>query len=186
MDDANTQGRFPQVSGMEFSFDPTAEAGDRIQSLVIVGEDGKDADVVVKKGEIVGDEERTFRVVTSDFLAGGGDGYPFPERDVMPLAQSEEAPRTGEATFAPDGSEQDALAEYLANNTSEQTPFEMADTVREEDMRIQNLAFREDAVIDGSPLSIAGLGGSWVLLVIAGLLLPLVLGGKKLLKKKTV
>ncbi|MEL6468848.1 MAG: 5'-nucleotidase C-terminal domain-containing protein, partial [Cyanobacteria bacterium J06623_4] len=174
MDDANTQGRFPQVSGMEFSFDPTAEAGDRIQSLVIVGEDGKDADVVVKKGEIVGDEERTFRVVTSDFLAGGGDGYPFPERDVMPLAQPEEAPRTGEATFAPDGSEQDALAEYLANNTSEQTPFEMADTVREEDMRIQNLAFREDAVIDGSPLSIAGLGSSWVLLVMAGLLLPLV------------
>ncbi|MEL6900160.1 MAG: 5'-nucleotidase C-terminal domain-containing protein [Cyanobacteria bacterium J06606_4] len=185
LDDANTQGRFPQVSGLEFSFDPTAEAGDRIQSLVVVGENGKDADVVVKKGEIVGDAERTFRVVTSDFLAGGGDGYPFPERDVMPLAQSEEAPRTGEATFAPDGSEQDALAEYLANNTSEQTPFEMADTVREEDMRIQNLAFREDAVIDGSPLSIAGLGGSWVLLVMAGLLLPLVLGGKKLLQKKT-
>ncbi|MEL6855774.1 MAG: 5'-nucleotidase C-terminal domain-containing protein [Cyanobacteria bacterium J06607_13] len=185
LDDANTQGRFPQVSGLEFSFDPTAEAGDRIQSLVVVGENGKDADVVVKKGEIVGDAERTFRVVTSDFLAGGGDGYPFPERDVMPLAQSEEAPRTGEATFAPDGSEQDALAEYLANNTSEQTPFEMADTVREEDMRIQNLAFREDAVIDGSPLSIAGLGSSWVLLVMAGLLLPLVLGGKKLLQKKT-
>ena len=185
MDDANTQGRFPQVSGMAFSFDPTAEVGDRVQSLVVVDEDGKDADVVVKKGEIVGDAARVFRIVTSDFLAGGGDGYPFPAQDVMPLAQSEEAPRTGKATFAPDGSEQDALAEYLANNTSEQKPFEMVDTAREEDMRIQNLAFREDTVIDGSPRSTAGLGSAWTLLLIAGLLLSLIFGGKKLLRRKT-
>jgi len=185
LDDANTQGRFPQVAGMQFSFDPTAEPGDRIQSLVVVDGSGKDADVIVKKGEIVGDSERTFRVVTSDFLAGGGDGYPFPARDVTPLAQPEDAPRTGKATFAPDGSEQDALAEYMAESFSEQTPFEAADTVRAEDMRIQNLAFREDAVIDGSSLSIANLSSSWTLVICAGLLLPLLFGASKLWRKKT-
>ncbi|MEM6450647.1 MAG: 5'-nucleotidase C-terminal domain-containing protein [Cyanobacteria bacterium P01_D01_bin.105] len=184
LDDANTQGRFPQVSGMAFSFDPTAAAGDRIQSLVVTGENGKDAEVVVEKGEIVGDAERTFRVVTANFLAGGGDGYPFPQRDIMPLVQPEEAPRTGAATFAPDGSEQDAFAEYLAENTSEQTPFEVADTAREEDTRIQNLAFREDTVIDGSPLSTSGLGSAWLLIIGAGLLLPLLFCGKMLLQRK--
>ncbi|MFK8185394.1 MAG: 5'-nucleotidase C-terminal domain-containing protein [Phormidesmis sp.] len=184
LDDANTQGRFPQVSGMAFSFDPTAAAGDRIQSLVIVDNNGKDAEVVVQNGEIVGDAERTFRIVTADFLAGGGDGYPFPARDVTPLALPEEAPRTGAATFSPDGSEQDALAEYLAANTNEQTPFEAVDTVRAEDTRIQNLAFREDSVIDGSPLSITGLGSAWILIACAGLLLLLLFGGKRLLPKK--
>mgnify|MGYP001791881939 FL=1 len=101
-------------------------------------------------GELVGDGSRTFRMVTLSFLAGGGDGYPFPERDVVELAQDDDAPRTGVATFAPDGSEQDALAEFLAANFGDETtPFDVADVAPEDDTRIQNLAFREDTVIDG-------------------------------------
>ena len=50
-DDSNTQGRFPQVAGVEFSFDLTAEAGDRVQSLAVLDEDGSDADVIVQNGE---------------------------------------------------------------------------------------------------------------------------------------
>ncbi|MDV3349313.1 choice-of-anchor I family protein [Leptothoe sp. LEGE 181152] len=149
-DDSNTQGRFPQVSGLEFSFDLTADPNDRVQSLVVLDEDGNDADVIVQNGELVGDPSRTFRMVTLNFLAGGGDGYPFPDRDVVQLAQEDDAARTGAATFAPDGSEQDALAEYLAANFgTEETAFNNADAGREEDTRIQNLAFREDTVIDG-------------------------------------
>ena len=148
-DDSDTQGRFPQVAGVEFSFDLTAEAGNRIQSLAVLDEDGSDLDVIVQNGELVGDGTRTFRLVTLDFLANGGDGYPFPTRDVVSLTAAEDAPRTGVATFAPDGSEQDALAEYLAANFGADNPFSNADTSREEDMRLQNLAFREDTVIDG-------------------------------------
>ena len=70
-------------------------------------------------------------------------------RDVVDLTAEEDAPRSGVATFAPDGSEQDALAEFLAANFGEDMPFDMADTGRETDSRIQNLAFREDTVIDG-------------------------------------
>ena len=148
-DDSNTQGRFPQVAGVEFSFDLTAEAGDRVQSLVVLDEEGNDADVIVQNSEIVGDPTRTFRMVTLDFLANGGDGYPFPLRDVVNLTAADDAPTTGAATFAPDNSEQDALAEYLIANFGENNPFSMAETPREEDMRIQNLAFRADTVIDG-------------------------------------
>ncbi|MEN8445733.1 MAG: 5'-nucleotidase C-terminal domain-containing protein, partial [Cyanobacteria bacterium J06555_13] len=148
-DDSVTAGRFPQVAGIEFSFDLTAAPGDRVQSLVVLDEDGNDADVIVQDSELVGDAARTFRMVTLGFLAGGGDDYPFPDRDVVDLDQEDDAPRTGDATFAPDGTEQDALAEYLLDNFGAETPFDEADTGRAEDMRIQNLAFREDTVIDG-------------------------------------
>jgi 2',3'-cyclic-nucleotide 2'-phosphodiesterase/3'-nucleotidase/5'-nucleotidase len=56
LDDTNTQGRFPQVSGVEFSFDLNAEAGDRIQSAAIKDADGTVLDVLVKDGEFVGDQ----------------------------------------------------------------------------------------------------------------------------------
>ncbi|MEB3337699.1 MAG: choice-of-anchor I family protein [Leptolyngbyaceae bacterium] len=158
----NQQGRFPQVSGLAFSFDLTRPAGDRILSLAIEDEQGRDLDVVVRDGEIVGDPNRTFRMVTLNFLAGGGDGYPFPtgaSTNRVDLAQSSGAPRTGAATFAPDGSEQDALAEYLAANFNSPTnAFNQADTPVELDTRIQNLAFRADTVLDAS--SIFDLGNS--------------------------
>ncbi len=158
-DDSNTQGRFPQVAGLEFSFDLTQAAGDRIQSLVVLDEEGNDADVVVQNGELVGDASRTFRTVTLGFLAEGGDGYPFPmgeSANLVDLAQAEDAARTGDATFAPDGTEQDALAEYLDDNfATPETAFSIADTGREDDTRLQNLAFREDTVID-EPVVMSG------------------------------
>ena len=163
LDDSNTQGRFPQVSGVEFSFDLTAESGDRIQSAAIKDEDGNIIDVIASDGELVGDPNRSIRIVTLGFLANertddqgnptgvGGDGYPFPQfsSNVQTLLQPDEAPRTGEATFAPDGSEQDALAEFLADNFLA-TPFDEAETGRDEDTRLQNLAFRDDTVLDGT------------------------------------
>lgn len=147
--DGNTPGRFPQVSGLEFSFDDDLPAGDRVQSLAVVDEDGEVIDAIAQDGELLGDASRTFRLVTLGFLANGGDDFPFPERDVVELAQEEDAARTGEATFAPDGSEQDALAEFLAANFSEENPFSEEDVAPELDMRIQNLDFREDTVLEG-------------------------------------
>ncbi len=148
-EDGATPGQFPQVSGLEFSFDDDLPAGDRVQSAAVVDEDGKIIDVIAKDGELQGNSDRTFRLVTLGFLAEGGDGYPFPQRDVVQLTQAEEAARTGEATFAPDGSEQDALAEYLAANFSQENPFSVEDVPVAQDMRIQNLDFREDTVLEG-------------------------------------
>jgi 2',3'-cyclic-nucleotide 2'-phosphodiesterase / 3'-nucleotidase / 5'-nucleotidase len=94
-----TPGQFPQVAGINFSFDPSKTAiafnnqtgevttqGDRVRSLVVVNEDGSPRDIIVQDGKLVGDPSRTFRMVTLNFLAGtnnanilGGDSYPFPK-----------------------------------------------------------------------------------------------------------
>ena len=150
-EEGTTPGQFPQVAGVEFSFDPSLEPGDRIQNLAIKDDEDNIIDTVVEDGELSGDASRTFRIVTLGFLADGGDDYPFPDRDRVDIALEDEDPRTGEATFAPDGSEQDALAEYLFDNFSE-TPFDNEDVPREEDMRIQNLAFRDDTVLFGDDM----------------------------------
>ncbi|WP_163846812.1 bifunctional metallophosphatase/5'-nucleotidase [Pseudooceanicola aestuarii] len=54
-------GRFPQVSGMSYAFDPAAEAGARI------------SDVMVGGAPI--DPEKTYGVVTNNYVRNGGDGY---------------------------------------------------------------------------------------------------------------
>lgn len=153
LDDSNTQGRFPQVSGIEFSFDLTLPADDRIQSAAIKDENGNIIDVLVEGGELAGDPEETIRIVTLGFLAGGGDGFPFQDfgSNFQDLDQDDAAPRTGDATFAPDGTEQDALAEYLFDNFLT-TAFDEGDTGRESDERLQNLAFRPDDVLESDGL----------------------------------
>ncbi len=156
------QGRFPQVGGMAFSYDLSRPAGERVVSLAIEDENGRDLDVLVRGGAVVGEPNRTIRMVTLDFLASGGDGYPFtslsnPNRvDIT----EPDAPRSGSATFAANGSEQDALAEYLRAIHTPANPFNAADTAQPLDQRLQNLALRSDAVIDPEPppvLAIAAL-----------------------------
>ncbi|MEH2267206.1 MAG: bifunctional metallophosphatase/5'-nucleotidase [Nostoc sp.] len=142
-----TPGSFPQVAGLAFSFDPDLPAGKRVKSLAIKDKKGKIIDVVVKNAELVGDPNRIFRTVTLNFLASGGDGYPFPKRERVDLTSkdTDTSKRTGLATFAADGSEQDALAEYLVANFK-QIPFAQEDVSPTADTRIQNLKFRKDMV----------------------------------------
>jgi len=54
-------GRFPQVSGLKFTFDPTKPAGSRVVDVWV--------------GDEPLDETAIYRVATNDFLAAGGDGY---------------------------------------------------------------------------------------------------------------
>jgi len=160
-----SQGRFPQVGGMSFSYDPskTAQvltnfavttAGERIRSLKV------GSDVVVSNGLLVGDPLRTFRMVTLNFLArgstddiGGGDGYPFPATaDFVNLVKLDESltPSTagGEASTATAvlGSEQDAFMKYMKSRFGS-TAFAAADTAAAQDTRIQNTALRSDTVL---------------------------------------
>ena len=158
----STPGQFPQVGGLRFTYDPTQQAieferdenqnatgvateGERIVSLEIVDNEGNVVDTVVENGEIVGDESREIRLVTLGFLANGGDSYPFPlfgENRVNLIEQT--APETNLETFAEDGTEQDALAEFLAEtfpaDDDENTPaFTQEDTPPEQDQRIQQV-----------------------------------------------
>lgn len=54
-------GRFPQVSGLRFAFDPSKPPGQRI--------------VWVKVGERPLDESATYTLATNDYMLRGGDGY---------------------------------------------------------------------------------------------------------------
>ena len=150
----STPGQFPQVAGVAFSFDISQPAGSRVKSLVLTNANGNTTDIIAQKGRVVGDTDRTIRIVTLDFLADGGDNYPFPtypqtNRVDLSAVMGEEQ-SGGQATFTAPGTEQDALAEYLAANFST-TPFARADVGPEDDGRIQNLAFRADSLIVTPP-----------------------------------
>jgi len=69
-------GRFPQVSGLHFTWDGSKEAGSRIVSVEVEGADGTYAPI---------DPEATYTVVTNDFMRRGGDGYSvFGENAINP------------------------------------------------------------------------------------------------------
>ncbi len=57
----NTAGRFPQVSGMSFVYDPAAAKGSRVTEVTVGGKPL--------------DRAKIYRVATNDYMAGGGDGY---------------------------------------------------------------------------------------------------------------
>lgn len=143
-----TAGQFAQVGGIQYSFDVSQPAGERIQNAVIVNEDGSANDVLAANGRLVGSAEESVKVVTLGFLADGGDGYPLGEgsyQDRIDLMSAFED--DGLFDFAEKGTEQDAFAEYMASMFSE-TPFSEQETPASEDLRIQNLGERSDAVFD--------------------------------------
>jgi Ca2+-binding RTX toxin-like protein len=156
-----TPGQFAQIGGVSFSFDATKTAqvvngttgivstvGQRVQNLVILNEDGSIADTIVSGGVLQGDPARQIKLVTLSFLADGGDGYPLvpytvPGSRVDLLNNT--ALAAGNATFAARGSEQDALAEYVkAVHGTAATAYDVLDVAASGDLRIQNLAFRQD------------------------------------------
>ena len=146
----STPGQFPQVAGVAFSFDISQPAGSRVRSLVLTDINGNTTDLIAQNGEVLGATDRPLRIVTLDFLADGGDNYPYPNYpntdrvDLAPVMTEEQS--GGHATFTAPGREQDALAEYLAANFST-TPFAVPDIGPESDERIQNLAFRTENLI---------------------------------------
>jgi 2',3'-cyclic-nucleotide 2'-phosphodiesterase (5'-nucleotidase family) len=151
-----SQGRFPQVGGMAFSYDPAGTAqvvtagvvstpGTRIRSLRIGSED------LVRNGVLVGDPNRTIRMVTLGFLAGGGDGYPFgpvasQSNRVDLNTVATDTTGGGRSNFALPGTEQDALSEFLQSRFKT-TPFALAETPDNLDTRIQNISRRTDTVL---------------------------------------
>jgi 5'-nucleotidase len=54
-------GQFPHVSGMKYTFDAGKPVGSRITMVMI--------------GDVALDPAKTYKVVTNDFMAVGGDGY---------------------------------------------------------------------------------------------------------------
>src|SRR5690606_28334551 len=71
------QGRFPQLGGIKFSFDPTAPAGSRVSDIALIDENGVVVAKLYDDGVLLSGVPSTITVVTLSFLAQGGDGYPM-------------------------------------------------------------------------------------------------------------
>lgn len=142
------KGNFTHTAGLRLSFDPTAtarSAGDTNRGLLTDGQRVIDLDVlvdpsasseaarwdrIVEDGVVVGDPNRSFRVVALGFLAdcaapagspyattNCGDGWPFKgllnagHKSLLEADVANNDP--GQVSFSSTGGEQDALAEYL-------------------------------------------------------------------------
>jgi len=57
----NVAGRFPQVSGLTVVYDPKRQPGRRVRQILVAGKPLE--------------ESRRYTLATTDYLAGGGDGY---------------------------------------------------------------------------------------------------------------
>ncbi len=143
-----TQGRFPQVSGVRFSYNETLPANARILNAVITDSAGYTVDTLVMNGMLHGNPARTFRVVTLNFLAGGGDGYPFNTLGTGRVDLNT-LPDAGPvvATFAAAGSEQDAFAEFMKSFHTT-SAYAIAETPASLDTRIEEVNDRVDDILD--------------------------------------
>lgn len=87
-------GRFPQVSGLRYSFDKTRPAGSRLVAVDAI-ENGKPVPL---------DDAKTYGVVTNNYMRAGGDGYKvFAQKGINAY------------DFGP--SLEDTVAAYLAANS---------------------------------------------------------------------
>lgn len=80
-------GGFPQVAGMRYTFDPSRSAGERVVDVAVNGQPLED--------------DKTYVLVTNDFMAAGGDGYTM-------LGESK--------TLFDFGAMDDVLMDYLAKH----------------------------------------------------------------------
>ncbi|MGH2699359.1 MAG: bifunctional metallophosphatase/5'-nucleotidase [Actinomycetota bacterium] len=78
---AVAQGKFAQIAGFRYSYDPDLAIGSKVRSVTL-----DDGTVIVQNGAVVAGQALT--VATIDFLARGGDGYPFGPVDFTPVGVS--------------------------------------------------------------------------------------------------
>ena len=166
-----TPGQFAQVGGMAFSFDPSQPSGSRVVSLAILDGSGSPIDRVVQNGVLLGDPGRVIKVVTLNFLAQGGDAYPFKavgenfrfildDSSFSPvIAETENFTSSGVVPANALGEQGAAAAYFAANHATPGTAYNIADTEKPLDTRIQFIGVRTDTVLQGAPILL----GDWLL-----------------------
>lgn len=191
-----TDGGFPQIGGMRITYNPlatpsqTAELtssngqdsivvtvpGERVREMVIVRANGSEM-IIVENGQLAVDANMPINVVTLNFLANGGDGYPFTIANLTNRRMNYyDGTGFGDPGDFPDGvltndpgmssdisstgGEQDALAEYMMATFPNTNPFDLSETDNEEDKRIVRTlrVLEEDAPSFTDVLDVALLG----------------------------
>ena len=160
-------GGFPQVGNVRFSYDPSRPAGQKVRSIVLTDESGVIVNRVVANGAILAGAQAVIPVIALNFTANGGDGYPTKANGsnfryllangTLSSAVNPSLDMTLEATFNTVGitgadllGEQKAFQDYLAAHfASAAKAYNTTDTPAAQDLRIENLSLRADAVFDG-------------------------------------
>lgn len=162
-------GGFIQIGGIRVAYDPAAPAGSRVQSIAMIDQAGALVARVVDDGQVLAEAPGTIPVVSLNFTANGGDGYPVKANasnfrylladGSLSAAVDPTLDLTLPATFSTVGitgaailGEQQAFKDYLqAFHATPDAAYGTADTPATEDQRIQNLAVKAtDTVFDGS------------------------------------
>lgn len=158
------QGRFPQIGGVAFSWDPDFAAGTRVLDIALVDENGNVIAQVVDDGIVLPGAPDLISIVTLNFTANGGDGYPAKAVGENFRYLLDDGTFSGPIDEALDFTapanvpanalgEQQALADYMTEfHGTEDKAYDQADTAVEDDTRIQNLNFRDDTVLDSDPI----------------------------------
>jgi VCBS repeat-containing protein len=170
-------GGYPQVGGIRYSFDPDNAAGHKLVSLALTDEDGNVIASIVENGEVVADAPSVISLVCLNFNANGGDSWPMKANGgnfrylltdgTVSAAVDEALDFTLETTMQTVGvslatvmGEQKAFQDYLQDNYgTPETAYDVADTDKAHDERIQNLNYRDDTVLDIVDLLLIGDAG---------------------------
>jgi 2',3'-cyclic-nucleotide 2'-phosphodiesterase (5'-nucleotidase family) len=152
-----SSGRFPQVGGVAFSFDPTAPEGSRVATISLTDENGDPLAAIYRNGAVVPGAPDTIALVTLSFLAQGGDSYPFKancdnfrrifnDGTLGPVIPESESFTTDEPSNAL--GEQEAFSDYISARFPDTgSAFDIADTPAASDLRIQRTNIRIDQVL---------------------------------------
>ena len=155
-------GGFPQLGGLRFSYDPDLPDGQKVRNVALYDLDGNFLAQVAADGQIVAGAPASITAVALNFTANGGDGYPIKANgsnfrylldDGTLSAPIDKALDFTAAANVPANAlgEQAAFDAHMrdAHGTPE-TAFDQADTPASQDLRIENLNLRADAVLDGA------------------------------------
>ncbi|OYW78120.1 MAG: hypothetical protein B7Z37_01215 [Verrucomicrobia bacterium 12-59-8] len=160
-------GGYPQVGNIRFSYDSSLPAGQKVRSVVLINDADQIVARVVANGAVLPSAPTTIKCVCLNFTTNGGDGYPIKANasnfrylltnGTLSAPADPATDFTAAAGFTSAGvtsadvlGEQKAFQDFLvARHPSLATAYNVADTAVALDTRIQQLAFRSDAVNDG-------------------------------------
>lgn len=157
------EGRFPQVGGVVFAWDPQRPAGERVTAIALMEDDGSAGQALYASGDlqaaVAAAAPPVLRVVCTNGLANGAEDYPakavgwdfrflLDSGGAGPVIENAMADLESAAVIPANAlSEQAALARHLqALHPDAARAFASAETPVTADHRIQNLQLREPAL----------------------------------------
>ena len=155
-------GGFPQLGGLRFSYDPDFAAGSKVRNVALYDINASFVAQLVADGQVLAGAPASIPVVILNFTANGGDGYPVkangsnfryllsdgtlsaPVDPALDFTAAANVPATARG-------EQSTLEAFLTDrHGSTATAYSQADTSASQDLRIENLNLRGDAVLGGA------------------------------------